>query len=67
MTSVVQNVINNNTPSSPLKTSDPVQYAGKVLNASMDGFQTAFLVSLMFAVIGFVFVFFLKNDKKGEK
>lgn len=67
LTSIVQNVINNNTPSSSLKTTDPVQYAGKVLNASMDGFQTAFLISLLFAVAGFVFVFFMKDAKKEEK
>ncbi|MBE4728080.1 hypothetical protein ILS25_06925 [Leuconostoc suionicum] len=50
-----------------MKTSDPVQYAGKVLNASMDGFQTAFFVSLIFAVIGFVFGFFMKNGQEGRK
>ncbi|CAK1249546.1 DHA2 family efflux MFS transporter permease subunit [Fructobacillus fructosus] len=69
LTSIVQNVITNNTPSASLKTTDPVQYAGKVLNASMDGFQTAFLISLIFAIIGFVFVFvfFMKDDQKGEE
>lgn len=33
----------------------------------MDGFKVAFLISLIFAAIGLVFVFFLKNEKEGEQ
>ncbi|MBS9335278.1 DHA2 family efflux MFS transporter permease subunit [Fructobacillus sp. M1-13] len=67
LTSVVQNVINNNTPSASLKATDPIQYASQALNASMDGFQTAFLISLVFAILGFIFVFFMKGQTKEEK
>ncbi|MCO0832008.1 multidrug efflux MFS transporter [Fructobacillus sp. W13] len=66
LTSVVQNVINNNTPSASLKASDSIAYAGQMMNASMDGFQTAFLISLIFAVLGFIFVFFMKSNKEAN-
>lgn len=64
MTSVVQNVINNNTPNDAMKKTAPLQYAKKSLDASLDGFQWAFIISLAFAVIGLLFVIFMKNEKE---
>lgn len=64
MTSVVQNVINNNTPADSLKKTAPLHYAKKVLNASLDGFQWAFIISLAFSVIGLIFVVFMKGKKE---
>lgn len=66
MTSVVQNIINNQTPGKSLKLSDPIAYASKVLTASLDGFRAAFAISLAFAVIGFVITFFIKNHKEAK-
>lgn len=64
LTSVVQNTINQNSPATSLKGTNPLLYADKMLSASMSGFQMAFLLSLIFAIISFVFIFFLKEDKK---
>lgn len=66
LTSVVQNVINNNTPSNHLKVTEPLRYASKMLDASLDGFKIAFMISLGFAVLGFILAFFVKQDKKEE-
>ncbi|MDF7637495.1 DHA2 family efflux MFS transporter permease subunit [Leuconostocaceae bacterium ESL0958] len=66
LTSVVQNVINNHTPAASMKATNPLGYADKVLTASMDGFQIAFVISLAFALLGIVLVFFMKNDAKEE-
>ncbi|CAK1232963.1 MDR family MFS transporter [Fructobacillus evanidus] len=67
MTSVVQNVTSNHLPSSSLKTTDPILYASKALNASMDGFQIAFILSFIFAVIGIFLLIFLKSGKESNK
>lgn len=67
LTSVVQNVINTNKPSSSLKSSDPLLYLSKTLDASMNGFTSAFTISLGFAIIGIVLIFFLRSSKEGSK
>lgn len=64
MTSVVQSVINNNTPTDSMKKTAPLQYAKRVLDASLDGFQWAFIISLAFAVIGLIFVIFMQSEKE---
>lgn len=66
MTSVVQNVINNNTPGDGMKKTAPLSYAKKVLDASLDGFQSAFIISLAFAIIGLIFVVFMKKEKEAK-
>ncbi|GAO99321.1 MDR family MFS transporter [Fructobacillus ficulneus] len=66
LTSVVQNTITNNLPASSMKVTDPIKYADKALNASMDGFQVAFIISMAFAVLGLIVVLFVKNDKGAE-
>ncbi|UQS83677.1 MDR family MFS transporter [Bombilactobacillus thymidiniphilus] len=67
LTSMTQNVINNNTPSHHFQKADPMAYTQHVLSASMDGFQLAFLTGLIFAVLGIFFVIFLKNEKAGDR
>ncbi|KRK94442.1 drug H+ antiporter-2 (DHA2) family protein [Levilactobacillus acidifarinae DSM 19394] len=64
LTSVTQNVINTNKPHHQLSTVDPLKYAAKSLDASMQGFQVAFSVGLAFAVIGLVVALFFKRAKK---
>ncbi len=66
LTSITQNVITNNKPGHALKTQNPLLYADKVINASMDGFKTAFAVGLAFAVIGLVVMLFFKSKAKKE-
>lgn len=66
LTSVTQNVINQNTPNSSLKIADPLKYAAKVIDASMTGFRVSFSVGLAFSVIGLIIALFFKNSiKKG--
>lgn len=63
LSSVTQNMINNHMPSHLLKIQDPMLYAAKALDASMDGFRTSFAIGLLFAIIGLCFAFFIKNTK----
>lgn len=67
LTSIVQNVINTNKPSSSLKHSDPLLYISKTLAASMNGFISAFTISLGFAIIGIVLIFCLNSKKETVK
>ncbi|MBO1198402.1 multidrug efflux MFS transporter [Staphylococcus simiae] len=60
LTSVTQNIINNNMPSSNLKNVNPLEYAKLAQQASIDGFNTAFIVGIVFALVGVLIVPFLK-------
>lgn len=62
LSSVTQNIINGNTPAKSMQTTNPIHYASKLLNASMDGFRASFIIGLVFAVVGIVFALFLKKD-----
>ena len=64
LTSTTQSIINNQTPSTQLKTTDPILYAHKLIDATMDGFKSSFTRGFMFAFIGLLFVVFLKDEKK---
>jgi EmrB/QacA subfamily drug resistance transporter len=64
LTSITQNIINNNTPSKALKIANPIAYANKVIEASMDGFRVSFAVGLGFAIVGIFFVLLMKNKNK---
>lgn len=63
LTSVTQNVINNNRPTEALRAADPIRYANDLLNASMDGFHISFILGLVFAIIGIVIAFYLRPGK----
>lgn len=63
LASVMQTQINNNLPSDSLKTRDPLAYASKALNASLDGFHASFLLAGCFAFVAFVLIFFMHNGK----
>jgi len=67
LTSITQNVINNHEPSHALKLADPLKYADKYLQASMDGFQVAFIVGLGFAVAGIILAFWLTKKSTVKK
>ncbi|MCK8617385.1 DHA2 family efflux MFS transporter permease subunit [Fructobacillus sp. M158] len=64
LTSIVQNIVNTKRPSHALKISDPLQYADKVMNASLDGFRVAFLISLGIALLGIVLTFWIQGQKE---
>lgn len=67
LTSVTQNIINNNMPASSLKDIDPLKYAEQAQQASIDGFNTAFIIGIFFALVGVLIVPFLKmNSSESE-
>lgn len=63
LSSVTQNIINNNQPSSALKTMNPLAYANKYLTASMDGFHVSFMIGLGFAIAGIIISLFLHKGR----
>ncbi|PCS00895.1 multidrug MFS transporter [Lactococcus fujiensis JCM 16395] len=63
LSSVTQNVITNNLPSTSLKTTNPLDYAGKAIDGMLKGYHTSFAIGLGFAVVGFIVAFFLSNTK----
>ncbi|MBF2752287.1 MULTISPECIES: MDR family MFS transporter [Staphylococcus] len=68
LTSVTQNIINNNMPASSLKDIDPLKYAEQAQQASIDGFITAFIIGIFFALVGVLIVPFLKmNSSESEE
>lgn len=67
LSSVTQNIINKNTPPASMQVSDPLGFASKMLEASMDGFRASFTIGLIFAVVGFIFIFFLKDTRVEEE
>lgn len=67
LTSVVQNIVNNNRPSHSLKLTDPLKYADKVLDASLDGFRVAFLISMVIALLGIILTFWIQGQKEADE
>lgn len=65
LTSITQNIITNHMPSTTLKNNNPLEFAEKAVQASMDGFNTAFLIGAVFALLGLCIVPLLKQ--KGEE
>ena len=63
LTSITQNIINENTPAKSLKTANPLDYASKMIDGSMKGFSVSFAIGLSFAILGVIVVFFLKDSK----
>lgn len=63
LSSVTQNVINTNKPSKLLQEQNPLEYAAKMLDASLKGFHVSFAIGLSFALIGFVVALFLRKGK----
>lgn len=64
LTSVTQNVINNHKPSTHLKDLNPLKYAEHMQQASIDGFNTAFIIGIFFGLVGLILVPFLKMNSK---
>lgn len=60
LTSITQNIINNNMPSSILKDLNPLKFAEQAQQASVDGFNVAFIIGIFFAIVGILIVPFLK-------
>lgn len=67
LSSVTQNIINTNKPAKSLLAADPISYAKKMLNASLDGFHVSFALGFSFALIGIIVALFLRKGKVVEK
>lgn len=68
LTSITQNIINTNSPAKAMKDTNPMEFASKTIDASMDGFRVSFAVGLGFALVGLIItIFFLiaKKDNAG--
>lgn len=61
MITLLTNVTNNAEPAKYLLKAAPLSYKQQYLQASLDGYHAAFAFSLVFAVIGVVLTFFLKD------
>ncbi|QIL50379.1 multidrug efflux MFS transporter [Weissella coleopterorum] len=66
LTSVTQNIINNNTPAHHVLTENPIQYASKMANASLDGFHVSFGIGMLFAVMGLIVANFLAGKHENK-
>lgn len=64
MITLLTNVTNNSEPAKHLLKAAPLSYKQQYLHASLDGYHAAFAFSLIFAIIGVVLTFFLKDQKK---
>ncbi|CAK8054343.1 MDR family MFS transporter [Eupransor demetentiae] len=63
LSSIMQNVINNNTPANSLKVRDPLEYGQNMLNASLDGFHATFLCAAGFVLAALILAFFMHRGK----
>lgn len=63
LSSVAQNVITNHMPATSLKTSNPMVYADKAINAMLTGYHASFMIGLAFAVVGLFVALFLRRGK----
>ncbi|OFI45706.1 multidrug transporter [Floricoccus penangensis] len=64
LTSITQNIINTNSPAKAMKDTNPMEFASKTIDASMDGFRVSFAVGLGFAVVGLIITIFFLRAKK---
>lgn len=63
LSSVTQNVITNNSPASHMKTTNPLGYASRMIDAMLKGYHTSFAIGFGFAVLGFIIAFMLHSGK----
>uniref|UniRef100_UPI00403F0232 MDR family MFS transporter n=1 Tax=Candidatus Enterococcus willemsii TaxID=1857215 RepID=UPI00403F0232 len=67
--SVLTSVTNNNLPNQSMLEKAPIAYKEQAVNATLSGYHSAFIVAVVFSVIGFGITFFIKekNDMKVVK
>ncbi|WP_218841913.1 MDR family MFS transporter [Lacticaseibacillus absianus] len=63
LVSVLSTVTSANAPSASLRAADPVAFATQAASATVAGYRAAFVVSLIFAAVGFILSFRLTNDR----
>ncbi|MDM5143182.1 hypothetical protein ICE98_00253 [Lactococcus lactis] len=63
LASVTTNVINSTKTIHHLSTTNPLQYADKMIQASLNGFHVSFGIAFGFAVLGIFVALFLHEEK----
>lgn len=61
---VLTNVTKNNMPSKMWMAGHPTQAAQKALDANLGGMEAAFMVAVIFSVLGLILSFFIQDRKK---
>ncbi|WP_163655839.1 MDR family MFS transporter [Listeria sp. PSOL-1] len=61
---VLTNVTDDGMPSKSLAVTNHAAYAKKAMDASLNGMNAAFLVAVIFAILGLILSFFIKNKPK---
>jgi hypothetical protein len=64
--SVLSNVTKNVMPSDSLKTSNPISYGQKAIDAVLSGYHATFLLAAIIALVA-VFIAFTLKDKRAQK
>ncbi|MEY8458121.1 MDR family MFS transporter [Lactococcus ileimucosae] len=68
LSSVTQNIITNSQPAASLKETNPLAFAGDMLEAMLKGYHASFALGLSFALFGLILSFFLQGHVvKGKK
>ena len=70
--SVLTNVTKDNLPGKSVLNSTPLAYKDQAINATLSGYHAAFIVAIVFGIIGFLIAFALKRKepvqtKAGDK
>lgn len=63
LASVMQSVTDNNKPAASLKGQDPLSYANKLIDATLNGFHASFLLAAGFALVALLITFLLHSGK----
>ncbi len=61
LSSVTQNVITHAQPAAHLKTTNPLLYADKLIQAMLTGYHVSFALGLAFAIMALITAFFLRG------
>ncbi|WEV39509.1 MDR family MFS transporter [Lactobacillus sp. ESL0785] len=67
MVTLLTNVTNNHAPAKSLLKAAPFAYKHAYINATLSGYQAAFLFSLVFSVIGLILAFLVKDNSQVSK
>lgn len=65
LTSVLSNTTNGDKPMHHMLMINPLKYKDHMLNAAMNGYHAAFVVAIIFGVIGLVATFLVKKHDRG--
>lgn len=65
--SVLTNVTNNNLPKESMLEKTPLAYGQQALGATLSGYRAAFLVAILFCIVGFGLTFFIKGSSKSKE